>query len=81
MDNNRCNECNGGMLGPHRDGKRPAVHYGIIASGNIDIECGKERETAKSALGAICFESEAAGLMDNFPCLVFCGICDYADSH
>ena len=29
----------------------------------------------------ICFEMEAAGLMDNFPCLVIRGICDYADSH
>lgn len=24
---------------------------------------------------------EAAGLMDNFPCLVIRGICDYSDSH
>ena len=24
---------------------------------------------------------EAAGLVDNFPCLVIRGICDYADSH
>ncbi len=24
---------------------------------------------------------EAAGLMDNFPCLVVRGICDYADTH
>jgi hypothetical protein len=24
---------------------------------------------------------EAAGLMDNFPCVVIRGICDYADSH
>ena len=29
----------------------------------------------------ICFEMEAAGLMNNFPCLVIRGICDYADSH
>ena len=27
------------------------------------------------------FEMEAAGLMNNFPCLVIRGICDYADSH
>ena len=32
-------------------------------------------------LGIICFEMEAAGLIDNFPCLVIRGICDYADSH
>jgi nucleoside phosphorylase len=24
---------------------------------------------------------EAAGLVDNFPCIVIQGICDYADSH
>jgi nucleoside phosphorylase len=28
----------------------------------------------------ICFEMEAARLMDRFPCLVIRGICDYADS-
>jgi hypothetical protein len=31
--------------------------------------------------GVICFEMEAAGLMDHFPCLVIRGICDYADSY
>ncbi|KAK1965429.1 purine and uridine phosphorylase [Colletotrichum sublineola] len=30
--------------------------------------------------GVLCFETEAAGLQD-FPCLVIRGICDYADSH
>jgi nucleoside phosphorylase len=29
----------------------------------------------------LCFEMEAAGLMNSFPCLVIRGICDYADSH
>jgi nucleoside phosphorylase len=29
----------------------------------------------------LCFEMEAAGLMNQFPCLVFRGICDYSDSH
>jgi nucleoside phosphorylase len=29
----------------------------------------------------ICFEMEAAGLMNHFPCLVIRGISDYADSH
>ena len=29
----------------------------------------------------ICFEMEAAGLMNSFPCLMFRGICDYADTH
>jgi nucleoside phosphorylase len=29
----------------------------------------------------LCFEMEAAGLMNSFPCLIIRGICDYADSH
>jgi len=29
----------------------------------------------------LCFEMEAAGLMNNFPCVVIRGICDYSDSH
>jgi len=29
----------------------------------------------------LCVEMEAAGLMDEFSCLVIRGICDYADSH
>jgi nucleoside phosphorylase len=29
----------------------------------------------------LCFEMEAAGLMDQLQCLVIRGICDYCDSH
>ena len=32
-------------------------------------------------LGVLCVEMEAAGLMDEFSCLVIRGTCDYADSH
>jgi nucleoside phosphorylase len=32
-------------------------------------------------LGVLYVEMEAAGLMDELPCLVIRGICDYADSH
>jgi nucleoside phosphorylase len=31
--------------------------------------------------GVLCFEMEAAGLMNRFPCLVIRGICDYCDTH
>jgi nucleoside phosphorylase len=31
--------------------------------------------------GVLCFEMEAAGLMNAFPCLVIRGICDYSDTH
>ena len=29
----------------------------------------------------LCFEMEAAGRMNNFPCLMVRGVCDYADAH
>ncbi|KAK1853537.1 ankyrin repeat protein [Colletotrichum chrysophilum] len=59
------------------------VHYGIIASGNQVIKDGLFRDRLNEELGkgVLCVEMEAAGLMRNFPCLVFRGICDYADSH
>jgi nucleoside phosphorylase len=58
------------------------VHYGTIASGNQVIRNAAERDKVSAALGGVlCFEMEAAGLMNNFPCLVIRGICDYADSH
>ena len=36
---------------------------------------------SKDLKGILCFEREAAGLTNNFPCLVIRGICDYADPH
>lgn len=40
-----------------------------------------ERDRLGRELGAKCVEMEAAGLMNDFPCIVVRGICDYADSH
>jgi nucleoside phosphorylase len=42
---------------------------------------GVTRDKIAEEEGVACFEMEAAGLMENFPCLVIRGICDYADSH
>jgi hypothetical protein len=59
------------------------VHYGLIASGNQVIKDATLRDKLNKDLGSnvLCVEMEAAGLMDNFPCIVIRGICDYADSH
>lgn len=64
-----------------RDTPDPQIHYGTIASANRVMRDGSTRDRIAKELGAICFEMEAAGLMDNFPCLVIRGICDYADTH
>jgi len=58
------------------------LHFGTIASDNQVIKDGVTRDRLSAELGGVlCFEMEAAGLMDTFPCLVIRGICDYADSH
>lgn len=58
------------------------IHYGTIASGNRLMRDAVTRDRVSEGLGRVlCFEMEAAGLMNNAPCLVIRGICDYADSH
>lgn len=57
------------------------VHYGLIASANQLMKDALIRDKLSKEKGVLCFEMEAAGLMNHFPCLVIRGICDYADSH
>ncbi|KAI9869033.1 MAG: hypothetical protein M1813_002856 [Trichoglossum hirsutum] len=65
-----------------REGQEVVVHYGTVASGNKVIRNGVTRDSISSELGGVlCFEMEAAGLMNHFPSIVIRGICDYADSH
>ncbi|TIA39333.1 hypothetical protein D6C78_03381, partial [Aureobasidium pullulans] len=65
-----------------RDTKGPRIHYGTIASGNRVMKDAIERDKISQDLGGVlCFEMEAAGLMNNFPCLVIRGVSDYSDSH
>jgi len=65
-----------------RASQEMVIHYGTIASGNQVMKDGITRDRLSAELGGvICFEMEAAGLMNSFPCLVIRGICDYADSH
>ncbi|KAH8585404.1 nucleoside phosphorylase domain-containing protein [Bisporella sp. PMI_857] len=59
----------------------PSLHYGTIGSADQVIKDATLRDNWAKKENIICFEMEAAGLMDSFPCLVIRGICDYADSH
>ncbi len=63
-----------------QDDDNPAIHYGLIASGNQLMMNAEIRDLAAQGR-VLCFEMEAAGLMNRFPCLVIRGICDYSDSH
>lgn len=59
----------------------PQVHYGLIASGDQVMKHAATRDSLAHEHQFKCFEMEAAGLMDNVPCLVVRGISDYCDSH
>ncbi|KAF3206421.1 hypothetical protein TWF679_008727 [Orbilia oligospora] len=59
----------------------PAIHYGLIASANQLMKNAIVRDRLAAEKNILCFEMEAAGLMNQFPCLVIRGICDYSDSH
>lgn len=59
----------------------PAVHHGLIASANQLMKDALIRDKLAAEQDVLCFEMEAAGLMNHFPCLVIRGICDYSDSH
>jgi nucleoside phosphorylase len=80
--NNSCDNCQGGKVRRmERRLAKPIIHYGIIASGNQVVKDSAVRDRLGKELEAKCVEMEAAGLMDDFPCLVIRGVCDYADTH
>ncbi|CRG84038.1 hypothetical protein PISL3812_01380 [Talaromyces islandicus] len=64
-----------------RASDEPQIHYGLIASGNQVMKNAQRRDAIAKELDILCFEMEAAGLMDHLPCLIIRGICDYCDSH
>jgi nucleoside phosphorylase len=78
-----CDQCDTSQVVSRaaREMTEPVIHYGTIASGNQVMRHGETRERWRRESDVLCFEMETAGLMNNFPCLVIRGICDYADSH
>jgi nucleoside phosphorylase len=83
MEDATCSQCDTRRLIDRepRPLEDPFIHYGLIASGDQVMRHGATRERLRKELDVLCFEMEAAGLMDDFPCLIIRGICDYADSH
>ncbi|EXA29845.1 hypothetical protein FOVG_18711 [Fusarium oxysporum f. sp. pisi HDV247] len=78
-----CQTCDQSQL-EQREARRscePKIHYGGIASSNQVMKDAVTRDRLAQELDIICFEMEAAGLMDVLPCLPIRGICDYSDSH
>jgi len=71
------------ILRPERteEEDNPAIHYGLIASANQLMKDALVRDKLAAEKDVLCFEMEAAGLINQFPCLVIRGICDYSDTH
>ncbi|KAF5545174.1 ankyrin repeat [Fusarium mexicanum] len=63
------------------DSPEAQIHYGLIASGNQLMEDATARDRLAVNENVLCFEMEAAGLANHFPCIAIRGICDYSDSH
>ena len=81
MDCTKCLEDSTALVSrDSRESNHPRIHYGTIASGNQVIKDSVTRDYWGKE-GVLCFEMEAAGLMNSFHCLVIRGVCDYADSH
>jgi nucleoside phosphorylase len=86
VDGPTCEQCDSSFLVDRQERRHRRivrVHYGNIASGNTVLKDAIMRDAYanNSDLNILCFEMEAAGLMNNLPCLVIRGICDYCDTH
>ena len=82
-DDMRADESSQLVVRQPRTGKYqdPAIHYGLIASADQVMKDAHTRDKLAKEQGILCFEMEAAGLMDRFACVVIRGICDYSDTH
>ncbi|KAF4442817.1 hypothetical protein F53441_11645 [Fusarium austroafricanum] len=65
---------------PPRPTTEPRIHYGLVASGNRVVKDAVLRDKLEREYGMLCFEMEAAGVMNRANCLVIRGICDYCDA-
>lgn len=66
---------------PRDEDNEPVIHYGVVASGNALMKDAAVRDRLAAERGILCFEMEAAGMMNQLATLVIRGICDYSDSH
>jgi nucleoside phosphorylase len=64
-----------------RPSPAPAIHFGLMASGDSVMKSGDDRDREVEARDIVAFEMEGAGVWDILPCIVIKGACDYADSH
>jgi nucleoside phosphorylase len=84
--NNDCHTlgCSGALVQRSRlntDQITPYVHFGTMASADTVMKSGEHRDALARGEKVIGFEMEGAAILDNLPCIVIKGVCDYADCH
>lgn len=63
------------------DDDDPIIHHGLVGSSDYLMRDAVMRDKLSQEWDILCFEMEAAGLMNHVPCIVIRGICDYLDTH
>ncbi|KAL5085404.1 hypothetical protein Trisim1_010631 [Trichoderma cf. simile WF8] len=59
----------------------PTIHFGEIASDDIMVRDGLERDKISNHQGAIAFDMNTFCDWKNLSCIFIKGVCDYADGH
>jgi nucleoside phosphorylase len=79
----KCMKQGAGMFKERQLRLKPKIHYGTIASANQVMRDGvmRDKQSSLEGGGILCYEMEAAGLMNYHPTLVFRGLYYYSDSH
>ncbi|OJJ47398.1 hypothetical protein ASPZODRAFT_64812 [Penicilliopsis zonata CBS 506.65] len=82
-DESTCAKCDLSkvQIRPSRPSHQPYIHYGLIASGNQVMKDARTRDEIAARHDVLCFEMEAAGIMNVLPSFIIRGVCDYSDSH
>jgi nucleoside phosphorylase len=85
VDGVMCENCDPEQVierGIRKNPGQPNFHQGTILSGDSVMRDALERdELSRKYFNGICFEMEAAGMVDQKHCLVIRGISDYSDGH
>ncbi|KAL7905445.1 WD40-repeat-containing domain protein [Trichoderma velutinum] len=59
----------------------PSIFIGRFGSSDRVVKSGKHRDEIAKHYGVLAFETEAAGVWDELPCIIVKGISNYADGH
>ncbi|KAJ4860159.1 WD domain, g-beta repeat domain-containing protein [Trichoderma breve] len=63
------------------ESQTPSIFIGRFGSSGTVVKSGKHRDEIAKHYGVLAFETEAAGVWDELPCIIVKGVSNYADGH